>query len=345
MIPKPFKEGKIYHYRFRLGGQRRQRSTGETSPRKAQQVAKDAYEAALLRSRGEEPEPILRDLVAMWVEAHTLRKSEGHVAAVERFGRLHLGDMAGLRLGAITTKVVEDALLVFRADHVMSTTNQWLAYLRLVFKWAVRRKMIRFIPWDVSKSKVQKVPKRRLPVAKTTPFLALVDQLAADEPAIALAIRIMIGLGLRGGEAREAQWEWLDKERSTYTPGKTKGLEAVPRPVPPWMMGILAPLAQVEGPMVLAKDGKRLTAGRIQRVLDDACSGAGILRLTGHRLRGTYATLLAERGTPIQDIMTVLGQKDVRTTLIYLEVDLSRVIGAQKRIAEDTGLNGGGKPS
>ena len=37
--------------------------------------------------------------------------------------------------------------------------------------------------------------------------------------------------------------------------------------------------------------------------------------------------------------MTVLGQKDVRTTLLYLEVDLSRVIGAQKRIAEDTGLS------
>ena len=211
-----------------------------------------------------------------WVEAYTPRKSEGHVAAVERFGRLHLGAMADLKLSAITTKVVEEALLVFRADHAMSTTNQWLAYLSLVFKWAVRRKMIKFIPWEVSKSKVQKKPKRRLPVAKTLPFLAIVDQLAADEPAIALAIRIMIGLGLRGAEARDAQWEWFDEERATYTPGKTKGLEAVSRPVPPWMMGILAPLAQVEGPMVLGRDGRRLTTGRIQRVLDDACAGAGI---------------------------------------------------------------------
>ena len=53
MIPKPFKEGRIYHYRFRLDGRRRQRSTGETSPAKAQKVAAAAYEAALLGSRGE----------------------------------------------------------------------------------------------------------------------------------------------------------------------------------------------------------------------------------------------------------------------------------------------------
>ena len=340
MTPKPFKEGKIYHYRFSVDGKRRQRSTRETSLSKAQKVTTEAYDAAQLRRRGEEPEPTLHGLVVLWVEKHTGRKSQSHVDAIERFGRLHLGKLAKLRLAAVSIAKVEDALLEHLTTHAMSSTNQWLAYLRLVFKWAVRRKMIRFVPWEVSKTKVQKKPKRRLPVAKTTPFLEVVDQLTAQEPAIALAIRIMVGLGLRGEEARDAQWEWFDRDRSTYTPGDTKGLEAVPRPVPDWMMGILVPLAQVEGPMVPTVDGRRITPGRIQRVMDAACATVAIPRLTGHRLRGTYATLLSEDGVPIQDIMTVLGQKDVRTTMVYLEKDMSRVIGAQKRIAAKTGLDG-----
>lgn len=345
MDPKPFKDGKYYHFRFRLDGKRRQKSTGETTLARAEAVAKDAYEAAKLRSRGEEPEPTLQEAVALWVEKHTQRKSVAYLEAVARFGRLHLGALASLKLGAISTGLVEDALLNYRAGHALSSTNQWLAYLRVVFRWAVRRKMIRFVPWDVAKSKVQKKPKLRLPVAKTIPFLDVVDQLTQGEPAIALAIRIMIGLGLRGEEARDARWEWLDREAATYTPGDTKGLNAVPRPVPEWLMDILEPLAQVQGPMVPAQDGRSVTPGRIQRVMDAACAAAGIARLTGHRLRGTYATLLSEEGVPIQDIMVVLGQKDIRTTVIYLEVDLNRVIGAQRRIAQRTGLSRGRGPS
>ena len=347
MDPKPFKDGKYYHFRFRMDGKRRQRSTRETTLAKAEAVVKEAHEAARLRRRGEEPETTVHEAVTLWVEKHTLRKSEAYLEAVERFGRLHLGALADLMLGAVTTAMVEDQLLAYRADHALSSTNQWLAYLKVVYRWAVRRKMIRFVPWDVGKSKVQKKPKRRLPVGKTLPFLEVVDQLTKGEPAIALAIRIMIGLGLRGEEARDAKWEWLDLDRATYTPGDTKGLEAVPRPVPDWMMEILAPLAQMEGPMVPAQDGRTITPGRVQRVMDAACKSAGIPRLTGHRLRGTYATLLSEQGVPIQDIKTVLGQKDIRTTEIYLEVDMSRVIGAQNRIAQKTGLGGrrsGGEP-
>jgi integrase len=344
VVPKVFKEkgSDIYQFRMRYpDGKRHQKSTGLTHEGKAQKVAKEAYEAAQMRRRGKEPELPLAELVQLWCEKHAPpRKSPAYVAAMESFGRLHLGDLAGLLPSTLTTPLVEDALLAYMKDHAMSSANQWLAYLRVVCHWAVSRDMNQFIPWKVKKTKIQKVPKLQLPVRKTSPFLEMVDQLTQAQPSLALAIRIMLGLGLRGGEARDAQWEWFNAERRTYTPGKTKGLEAVARPVPDWMMAILEPLAQVEGPMVPTVDGRRLTPGQIQEVMDAACKAVGIPRLTGHRLRGTYATLLADMGVPIQDIMYFLGQKDVRTTLVYLEVDMSRVIGAQARIAEKTGLSG-----
>jgi integrase len=350
MLPKPFKEkgGSIWQIRFWLDGRRRQLSTGETSLTKAKRFAMVTYTAAQMRSRGEEPEVPMAKLVQLWCEKHTPpRRSPAYVTAVEAFGRLHLGDLTDLPPSALTTKRVEDGLLAYLTTHAMSSANQWLAYLRVVCKWALRLQMIRVIGWEVKKTKLQKVPKRRLPVRKTSPFLEVVDRLTTDEPAVALAIRIMLGLGLRGSEARKAQWEWFDLDRATYTPGKTKGLESVARPVPAWMMQLLAPLAQVEGPMVLTREGKRITPGQIQAVMDAACAAVGIPRLTGHRLRGTYATLLAEDGVPMVDIMRVLGQKDIRTTDGYIERDMSRVIGAQQRIAEKTGLDGrdmGGTP-
>jgi integrase len=78
----------------------------------------------------------------------------------------------------------------------------------------------------------------------------------------------------------------------------------------------------------------------VKRTFDAACKAAGIQRLVPHRLRATYATWLSEAGVPIQDIQAALGHKDIRTTAIYLGVDLGRVAAAQRRVAARTGLGG-----
>lgn len=62
--PSLFRVGQVWHYRYQLDGQRVQRSTRETLRLRAELVAEDAWEAAKLRARGQEPEPTLRELVA-----------------------------------------------------------------------------------------------------------------------------------------------------------------------------------------------------------------------------------------------------------------------------------------
>lgn len=338
MIP----EGSKWHFRGQVAGVRFQRSTGEPlrNRAKAEQIALEAFEAARLRARGEEPEPILRQAVALWIQAHALRKSASHIENVDRFGRCHLGDLGDLNLTQLTTARVEEQLNAFLASHAKSYANQWLTYLRMVCKWAVRRRMIRAVPFDVPEIRLKRRPKPLLPTDRVMEFLAKVDRLTLSDPGLALVVRLQLGTGLRPSEARLARWEWVDFERATYTPGDTKGGEAVPRPLPPWLIEHLQLMAKPFGWMVATRKGVPVTPSRLGYLLTRACLTLDLPRLTPHRLRHTYATWLAECGTPIQDIQHILGHKDIHTTIRYLGVDLSRVQRAQLRIADRTGLAG-----
>jgi integrase len=319
--------------RWTVDQNRRQRSTKETRVEPAWSEAKRLHHAAKLQAKGQEPEPTLEVLVQKWVSAHALRKSASHIENVDRWRRLHLGSLAQHSLSGISTAMVETELQVFLANHAKTTANQWITYLRMVFRWAIDRNMIHAIPWKVGEITIKKKPKPRLPSLKVEGWLEEVDRITQHEPAIALAIRMMVGAGLRSSEACNARWEWLDLEHETYTPGDTKGGEAWARPLPEWMLEDLRSMYKAMGHMIPTKDGRLVTGGRIQRIMDLACEAVDIPRLTPHKLRHTYATWLSEEGVPIQDIQAMLGHKDPETTMIYLGIDLSRVRRAQGSLA------------
>lgn len=334
-----FKVGKVWHYRFQISCARVQRSTRETVKHKADAVAEKAYNRAKLWARGDEEVPTLRALVVLWLDVHRPTVSAAHAKVVETFGRLHLFDLADVELDALTTELVEAARLEYLKTHAPASANQWLNVLKLLCRWAVRRKMIPSLPWSVKLLKVQKRPRAMLPVPHTTKWLAAVDESDSEFGPVAVAVRLMLGIGLREVETITARWEWMDWVRHTYTPGITKGREADPLPVPDWLYTYLAARRNPSGLIVCRSDGSPCRPGFTRKIMLAANAACGVGHITAHRLRGTFATLLSEEGAPIHMVKRALRHKSINTTMAYLETNMDLVTRAQQRIANIAGLD------
>ena len=273
----------------------------------------------------------------MWLSIHASTASTAHRRSVEAFARLHAYDMGDVRVDRIRTDAVEEARNAHLRNHCAATANHWLRILKLLCHWAVKRDIIDRVPWRVKMLKVQKKPKPILPAAKATAWLEAVDAAAGARKGIGTAVRLMLALGLRESEALTARWEWYDEERSTYTPGITKGREAEPVTVPPWLKDHLAPSKRPMGLIVRGPKGPYY-AGCTRGVMKKANAACGTPGVSPHRLRGTFATLLSREGVSVPDIQKALRHKDPVTTMGYLELDAGRVAKAQEEIARKMGF-------
>jgi len=334
--PAIFRVGAVWHYRFQRGGMRIQRSTGTWDQGKAERIAWREYS-------GEKAVPTLGELAREWITVHELVVSDSHRRSVTTFSRAYLYGLGDRPIDRIRTEDVESARNLHMVDRAPATVNLWFRILKLLFRWALTRKVISEIPWQVKMIKLQKKPRAILPVEKLMAWLTAVDQTAGARVGIATAIRLMVGIGLREREALTARWEWYSPGRKTYTPGITKGKEADPVPVPDWLVEYLTPLAEAEGLIVESPRGGSYSPGATRKVIlraNDACGTPGV---SPHRLRGTFASSLAELGVPLTDIQRALRHKDSKTTMGYVEPDMERVATAQAEIARRMGWrkNGG----
>jgi len=330
--------GKVWHYRFQINGVRVQRSTRETSRNKAAQVADRAWNIAKLDVRGMEDIPTVSELSAAWLLKHRAIMSEHYIRSVETITNLHMAGFGNIRIDKVTTEMIEDARLEFLKTHARISSNTWLNVLSVLFHWAIKRKLINEMPWKVSRLKVQKQPRVSLSTASIAPFLAAVDEY--KNYGVSSGIRLMLGLGLRESEVLTARWEWIDWERKTYTPGKTKGFEAVAIPIAGWLMEWLeATKCKLDDLIVFKPYGTKYSAGFASQIIKSAGARVGLQDMTPHRLRGTFATLLSEQGVSIQNIQHVMRHKDSMTTMRYLEVNTDEARRGVNQIAQKAGVS------
>ena len=338
MGPNLFKVGKIWHFRFQIAGRRMQRSTKRQAYADALAVAQAAFRStcATVGSRAECPAPTLDQLAQAWIEAHITIASTSHMNGVAAFRRLHLYGLRDTPIDRLTTAAVEEARSQHLQTHAPSSANHWTRIIRLLANWAVHRDLIDHVPFKIKMLKIQRRPRATLPVDLSGRWLTAIDTIASDP--VRIAIRLMLGMGLREAETASARWEWLDLVRQTYTPGRTKGREADPVPVPAWLIDYLRPFRQPAGLMVVRPDGRPFARGFTRASIKAANARIGIGEITPHRLRGTFATLLSENGAPVQVIQRVMRHKSPLTTIGYLEADLTHAARAQARIAEQCGF-------
>lgn len=329
--------GRVWHYRFQVGKVRTQRSTRERSRDQAEAVARKVYADAILRSNGGHPIPTLNELIAEWVKVRGPIASPSHRSSVDVFARLHLYDLGDVPVNSLTTLQIEQARNIHLQTHQPATANHWLRNMKLIVNWAVKREIIPRLPWQVKMLPVQKRPRVMLPIDRARQWIDHLDS-ATKQDSVSTAVRLMFGLGLRESEASSARWEWLDWQRGTYTPGITKGKEAEPISIPNWLLDYLSPKRRVDGLIAPRADGGRHSAGFARRAMASANKACALTGITPHRLRGTFATLLAENGVPIQEIQRVMRHKSPMTTLAYLERSSGSTARAQNDIAEQIGF-------
>ena len=81
---------------------------------------------------------------------------------------------------------------------------------------------------------------------------------------------------------------------------------------------------RTEGPVFLAKDGRRLDRHGAGRVVRQIARRAGIAKtVTPHTLRHAFITAALDAGVPLRDVQEAASHADPRTTMRY---DKSRVL-------------------
>ena len=347
-MPKRFKDGlskfgEVFHYRLLHRGKLYTGTTRCRSLPAAKEWLSSFRDSLALGDVGLKARliPTFEQLVSEWVLVQKGVVGMTHWNDVQGSFHRHFKTLANLRLDEVTTEKVEAIRTVYLQTRGPGGANNVLKHLNLLFRWAIHRGYIKEKPFRMKKLKVQKRPRAVIGIHQVGEFLQIVDK--ARNPHVKTAIRLMLGLGLREAEALGARWEWLDWERKIYIPGRTKGKEADPLPLPDWLCEHLRLTTQpcMEGWILPAPDGKPHRSRFTTKSIDRAGRKIGVFGLTPHRMRATFATLHSEHGTPIQIIQRMLRHKHVETTAIYLESSTEAMRLAQDRVSEGLGLQTG----
>jgi integrase/recombinase XerD len=125
--------------------------------------------------------------------------------------------------------------------------------------------------------------------------------------------------GLRVSEAISADIEHLGLERGhrtltvTRTGGKVVTVPLAPRTARAIDLAIGE---RTEGPVFLAKDGRRLAQHGAGRVVREIARRAGIGKtVTPHTLRHAFITAALDAGVPLRDVQEAALHADPRTTM------------------------------
>ncbi|MBQ8315110.1 MAG: tyrosine-type recombinase/integrase, partial [Lachnospiraceae bacterium] len=73
-----------------------------------------------------------------------------------------------------------------------------------------------------------------------------------------------------------------------------------------------------QGEYIFTRSGERITCSQIAYVLQKYAERQGVKTKSSHKIRKTYASILASNGVPLDAIRELLGHTDLATTLGYI---------------------------
>jgi integrase len=328
-----YKHGRVWYYRFMWQGKRYHGSTGCEDKSRAQRWLKEFRDGLVdgtRDSRGQSTRPTLLQALERMEADQTTGHSPSHRANIRGDVEAHMQALHVKPLDEITTQDVKIVLNGFLAKknvtgryNTPGGANHVLRSLGSIMAWAEENEVIERRAYRVKGMKLQETPKTTLTLDQLGPFLAAVEQVAPPDARDLIILEA--GMGLRESEARHALVEHVNLSRMEFTPYHpevgTKGKEAKPVPIPEWTKPhLLRMVGGRNAGLLVPGKGANGAHGRLYTLQYVKLAGAviGVMGITPHRLRNTYATLLSAQGVPPREIQEALRHKHLKTTLPYL---------------------------
>lgn len=322
------KRGRFWHYEFSVGGHAYRGTTGATDLETAKLVLQQVRKDTILGEHGLAPAPSLKAAAEAWMTAK--RHSSPSHLRIARQALEALKPLHALTLDRLTTQRVEAWRNDYLEAHSPASANNRLRYLKAWCRWAIQR-----VPFELQPVKFQRKERPVLKADQVIPFLCAVNSGLPSGRPLRCAVRLMLATGMRESEILGMRWEWLDFEAGTYRTGKAKGKRTRVIPVPAWALEPLLLLPRTLNGLVFPGHAQ----GWLKRAINRGAKAVG-LKLSNHRLRASFATILhnLDTPTPLAEIQALLGHQNISTTMVYVETDIERRKAAQERMAKGMGL-------
>lgn len=221
--------------------------------------------------------------------------------------------------------------------HKPRAINKEIDYIQGIIAWMVKNNYAEPLPFVP-----EKVPYNR-PLPKVPHHEDVKAFLSEIKDPLRLAmVLIMFRGGTRFTETAHILWENIDWRNETIilTEKVKRGRQRIVI-LPDAAREILAPLAKDKNGrrkvgyiFINPKTGKPY--GSLKTMFKGAARRAGINRLTPHQLRHAFATYLLEQEGDLRLVQEALGHRDVQTTQIYTQVNISRLRTAVRKSADYT---------
>lgn len=272
-------------------------------------------------------EEFVRDRYLPHVQEH-LRSA----AAVEVYFRMRILPAIGRKpLDEVSPQDVAELRRKLIAEGLANgTVNRHLAYVRALFNQALRWQLIDGRNPAASPGMLREIHRDKyLTPAETQ---ALVRALDADkDQTAASALALLIVTGARRSEAMLARWDNVDFDRCMLTVPRSKNGRPRYIPLSAFAVAILQrqlTRRQADNPHVFpshVRQGQALEG--LRGAWARAKKKAGLAPdLRVHDLRHSFASALANAGTPLNEIGTVLGHTQLSTTTRYAHHSPQRLI-------------------
>lgn len=283
------------------------------------------------------------DLFISWLDYKKELTSSGNT--ILRHKQHYRKYFESSKLHTIKLKHLDSLLLEKECNRIIKefslSRKEWCnvkTILNGMFDFAVRKKYISLNPMNDVRivAKYRQVIKKS---GKTQTFnpeeLANInrylDEKYSETGDVAfLAVRVNFFLGLRVGELVALKWEdfednYLHVVREEVRDQETRHIYVVNHTKTHTDRHVIIPEKAIklfetisrQGEYVFMRNGERVTSNVISYILNKYAKQQGLVKKSSHKIRKTYASLLAAAGVPFDAIREQLGHKELPTTLGY----------------------------